>query len=54
MLISVDFWKSMHGFAMDSRTRERKTEEVKNAFIKLRVQDLNYNHLNDTRLRVPA
>jgi len=22
MLISVDFWKSMHGFAMDSRTRE--------------------------------
>jgi len=21
MLISVDFWKSMHGFAMDSRTR---------------------------------
>jgi len=23
MLISVDFWKSMHGFAMDSRTRVR-------------------------------
>ena len=22
MLISVDFWKSVHGFAMDSRTRE--------------------------------
>jgi len=22
MLISVDFWKSMHGFAMDSRTRD--------------------------------
>ena len=22
MLISVDFWKSIHGFAMDSRTRE--------------------------------
>jgi len=21
MLVSVDFWKSMHGFAMDSRTR---------------------------------
>jgi len=21
ILISVDFWKSMHGFAMDSRTR---------------------------------
>jgi len=21
MLISVDFWQSMHGFAMDSRTR---------------------------------
>jgi len=21
MFISVDFWKSMHGFAMDSRTR---------------------------------
>ena len=24
MLISVDFWKSMHGFDMDSRTREQK------------------------------
>jgi len=23
MLISVDFWKSIHGFAMDSRTRGR-------------------------------
>ena len=23
MLISVDFWKSMHGFAMDSWTRDR-------------------------------
>jgi len=22
MLISVNFWKSMHGYAMDSRTRE--------------------------------
>jgi len=22
MLISVDFWKSMYGYAMDSRTRE--------------------------------
>jgi len=22
MLISVDFWKSMHGFAMDYRTRD--------------------------------
>jgi len=22
MLISVDFWRSMHGFAMDSRTSE--------------------------------
>jgi len=24
MLISVDFWKSMHGFAMDSRTTVEK------------------------------
>jgi len=25
MLISVDFWKSMHGFAMNSRTRDTST-----------------------------
>jgi len=28
MLISVDFWKSMHGFAMDSRTRATGPELV--------------------------
>jgi len=26
MLISVEFWKSMHGFAKDSRTRGALTE----------------------------
>jgi len=25
MLISVDFWNNMHGFAMDSRTRDHET-----------------------------
>jgi len=29
MLISLDFRKSMHGFAMDSRTRDRKKENYK-------------------------
>ena len=26
MLISVDFWKSMHGLAMDSRTRAKRDQ----------------------------
>jgi len=30
MVISVDFWKSMHGFAMDSRT---KVERHLNLFL---------------------
>jgi len=32
MLISVDFWKSMHGFAMDSRTAGKVGESKPNIY----------------------
>jgi len=38
MLLSVDFWKSMHGFAMDSRTRE--------SFAQLATESMNLKNQN--------
>jgi len=37
MLISVDFWKSMNGFAMDSRTRVDTAPRLLPGLISLKI-----------------
>jgi len=57
MLISVDFWKSMHGFAMDSRTRAASCFGPKSQFWKaqrdIEVKNEHQEHpLSVYRLRL--
>jgi len=46
MLISVDFWKSMHGFAMDSRTRDAQILSYLGDVKGLKDRMRSYHELN--------
>ena len=41
MLISVEFWKSMHGFAVDSRTRAARPIERSRRELSIDVEKLS-------------